>query len=488
MASELTHRDSFNSFDGVIENRDVFSSYIPVRRGQDQAIVGVFELYTDVTPFLQQIASTQLRVIGGVMALLAVLYIVLFAIVRRADRIIARQATERQRAEEQLRRQALTFENILDSVVITGLDGAIVDCNQATEHIFGYARDEAIGQHLGIWYRPLHLDALRTAIIDTISQEHRWTGEIPFVRKNDTVGVCEVVVVPLVDEQGQPYGRIWVGHDVTMHKQTEEALRKAKDAAETASQAKSMFLANMSHELRTPLTAIIGYSDLLQKELKRADQTRYVHDLVRIHLAGQRLLALINDILDISRIEAGRMSLYPTTFSISELVADVVAEVQPLAVQNGNTLNVQCSPDLGTMHADSVKVRQILLNLLGNAAKFTERGQIDLTVVREVAGSTEWLRLGVADTGVGIALDQVRQLFQAFTQGDGSATRRHGGAGLGLDDQPALLRDDGRAHRRRERARRRLDLCRVPAHHRRQAGRRSEMRIGRLRWSGYLRL
>ena len=432
VTSALTHRDRFNAFDRVIEDRDVFSSYIPLRRTQDGAILGVFEVYTDVTPFLQQIARTQLRVVGGVTALLAALYLVLFVIVRRADRIIARQARARQRAEEQLRRQALTFENIHDSVVITGLDGAIVDCNPATEQIFGYTRAEVIGSHLGIWYRPQQLEALRAAIIDSIAQDHRWAGEIPFVRKDGAAGICEVVVVPLHDERGQPIGRIWVGHDVTVRKGAEEQMLKAKQTAEAASQAKSLFLANMSHELRTPLTAIIGYSDLLQKEFERAGQTTFIPDLIRIQLAGQHLLALINDILDLSRIEAGRMTLQLATFDIPNLVAEVVASVQPLIANNGNILNVQCPPDLGAMCADPAQVRQILLNLLSNAAKFTEQGQIDLTVAREPAGGTEWVRIGVADTGVGITAEQIKQLFQAFTQGDSSATRRYGGAGLGL--------------------------------------------------------
>jgi PAS domain S-box-containing protein len=432
VTSTLTHRDRFNALDRVIEDRDVFSSYIPLRHAQDEAIVGVIEIYTDVTPFLQQIAYTQLRVAGGVTALLGALYAVLFVIVRNADRIIARQAGARRHAEEQIRRQALTFENIHDSVVITGLDGAIIDCNPATEQIFGYTRAEVIGGHLGTWYRPQQLDALRATIIDVIAQDRRWAGEIPFVHKDGAAGVCEVVVVPLHDESGQSIGRIWLGHNITAHKRAEEAMLKAKLAAEAASQAKSMFLANMSHELRTPLTAIIGYSDLLQKELARTGQTTIIPDLARIHLAGQHLLALINDILDLSRIEAGHMTLQLTTFDISKLVVDVVTAAQPLAAKNDNTLNVQYRPDLGAMHADQAKVRQILLNLLSNAAKFTEHGQIDLTIERESAGGTEWVRFGVADTGVGITAEQSKQLFQAFAQGDNSATRKYGGAGLGL--------------------------------------------------------
>lgn len=217
-------------------------------------------------------------------------------------------------------------------------------------------------------------------------------------------------------------------------------LAEARDQALEASRAKSVFLANMSHELRTPLNAIIGYSEMLQEDAKDAGCGELVPDLAKIRAAGQHLLDLINDILDLSKIEAGKVELYLETFDISNLVADVVATIQPLVEKNDNRLEVHCAPDLGSIRADVTKVRQVLFNLLSNAAKFTQKGNITLTVDRQVppgappemADPAQWVRWQVSDTGIGIAPEQQQRIFDAFTQGDASTTRKYGGTGLGL--------------------------------------------------------
>ena len=212
-------------------------------------------------------------------------------------------------------------------------------------------------------------------------------------------------------------------------------VRVAKERAEDASRTKSAFLANMSHELRTPLNAIIGYSEMLQEEAEESGRGEFVADLRKIQSAGRHLLALINDTLDLSKIEAGKTELYLETFDAAEMVQHVAATVQPLATRNDNRLELAIDPALGLMHADLTKVRQILLNLLSNACKFTEHGEVRVTATREHAGDGaggEHIVLRVADTGIGMTPAHMSRLFEAFTQADARTARRYGGTGLGL--------------------------------------------------------
>jgi signal transduction histidine kinase len=185
----------------------------------------------------------------------------------------------------------------------------------------------------------------------------------------------------------------------------------------------------MSHELRTPLNAIIGYSEMLQEEAEDLDQESLIPDLQRVNAAGKHLLGLINDILDLSKIEAGRMDLFVEEFSVPDLVRDVASIGQPLVEKNANVLVVSCTDDLGAMRADQTKVRQTLFNLLSNAAKFTEQGTIRLTVKRE---ADDWLTFAVSDTGIGMTEEQLGRLFEAFSQAEASTRSRYGGTGLGL--------------------------------------------------------
>ncbi|MEG4044981.1 ATP-binding protein [Microcoleus sp. Pol17_C1] len=220
--------------------------------------------------------------------------------------------------------------------------------------------------------------------------------------------------------------------EIAERKRAEIALQEALHKAEAASRAKSTFLANMSHELRTPLNAIIGYSEMLQEEARESGLEEIIPDTQKIYNAGKHLLTLINDILDLSKIEAGRMELYLEKFDLSNLIEEVVATLHPLVEKNHNQLQVSCSENLGVMYADLTKVRQILFNLLSNALKFTEGGTVLLSATREPAGDTDWVYLQVSDTGIGMSAEQQQGLFQPFIQGDASTTRKYGGTGLGL--------------------------------------------------------
>ncbi|MFN8637028.1 MAG: GAF domain-containing protein [Chloroflexota bacterium] len=234
-----------------------------------------------------------------------------------------------------------------------------------------------------------------------------------------------------------------------------EELQEANAQLAKASQHKSQFLANMSHELRTPLNAIIGYSEMLQEEAEEVGDEAYIPDLQKVNAAGKHLLGLINDILDLSKIEAGRMDLYLEDFSVGQLVQDVAAIVQPLMEKNSNEMVVVCPPDIGTMHADQTKVRQTLFNLLSNAAKFTDHGRIELRVdsrrgtsrrdesgpdgavvsasapLSSAPGSSA-LVFSVSDTGIGMTEEQLGRLFEAFSQAEASTRSKYGGTGLGL--------------------------------------------------------
>jgi signal transduction histidine kinase/ActR/RegA family two-component response regulator len=211
-----------------------------------------------------------------------------------------------------------------------------------------------------------------------------------------------------------------------------EAFQQAKETAESASRAKSAFLANMSHELRTPLTGIIGYSELLQRGVERSGQAELLPDLVRIQKAGNHLLAIINDILDLSKIEADKMAVYPERLDIAMLLRDAVNTASPQIERNNNAIQVDLPTDLGIMFSDSTKIRQILLNLLSNAGKFTEHGRITLRARRESVSAVDWIAITVTDTGIGISPQQLNRLFGEFTQADPSTTRKYGGSGLGL--------------------------------------------------------
>jgi len=249
-----------------------------------------------------------------------------------------------------------------------------------------------------------------------------------------------VRAVPVHDLDGTI--REWVGvhADITARHQYETALREARDAAEGANRAKSAFLANMSHELRTPLSAVIGYAEMLEEDAEDSGEDGLVGDLGKIKSNAQHLLGLINNVLDLSKVEAEKMDIYAEDVPVEAFVREAAGTVEALIAKKGNRFELDLAPELGQMQTDAVKLRQCLFNLLGNAAKFTEAGTVTLRVRREGAPAGDRLTFEVSDSGIGMTPEQVAGLFERFKQADETTTRRFGGTGLGLALTKALAR------------------------------------------------
>jgi PAS domain S-box-containing protein len=323
-------------------------------------------------------------------------------------------------AQEQKQYFAELVANSPVAIVTLDVRHNVVECNPAFETLYGYTATEVVGHNLddliateatrseAVAYTE---QALASRPVHVISQRRR---------KDGTLVDVEVLGVPVV-VNGRRVGLMALYHDIT------ELLRARRDA-EAANTAKSQFLASMSHELRTPLNAIIGYSEMLQEDATDRGDTTPLPDLQKIHSAGKHLLALINDVLDLSKIEAGKMQLFVETFEVAPLVEQVATTVRPLVDKNANRLEVRCAPDVGTMHSDATRVRQVLLNLLSNASKFTEHGVITLGVDRTGPDVVFCVR----DTGIGMTPEQLGRLFEAFSQAEASTAAKYGGTGLGL--------------------------------------------------------
>jgi signal transduction histidine kinase/CheY-like chemotaxis protein len=345
--------------------------------------------------------------------------------------------TERRRAEADLKAIETYAQDIVDTVrkPLLILDPAlrVRSGNRAFYQTFAVSAEETENRLIyelgnGQWDIP----ALRTLLEDIIPASTVFND---FELEHDfpTIG-RRVMLLNARRLQAGHHGELLVLglEDVTERRRAEEEVAKAREAAENANRTKSLFLANMSHELRTPLNAILGYSEMLQEESVDRGLDDFTADLEKIGSAGKHLLALINDILDLSKIEAGKMELFLEDFSLAEMIREVTATIRPLVRTNENTLHVHLPPELGRMHADQVKVRQGLFNLLSNAVKFTTRGDVTLDVRREEMDGRGWIVFRVTDTGIGMSPDQLVKLFQDFTQADASTTRKFGGTGLGL--------------------------------------------------------
>ncbi len=309
------------------------------------------------------------------------------------------------------------------AIVTLDLRGHITSLNPAFEKLFGYDKSEAVGRDLDELINTAETLSAAVAYTEQAKTETaRGIGQRR--RKDGSLLDVELAGVPVIVD-GERVGIMALYHDVT-------DLLRAKAQAEDANRAKSHFLANMSHELRTPLNAIIGYSEMLEEDARDRGVEGFIPDLEKIRSSGRHLLTLINDVLDIAKVEAGKMEVFYEPVDVKTLVDEVASTITPLVQKNANRLEVVCAADVGVMQSDHVKVRQILLNLLSNACKFTERGLIRMEVERTGDGRDEQVVFRVRDTGIGMSADQIGRVFEAFAQAEVSTARKYGGTGLGL--------------------------------------------------------
>ncbi len=364
-------------------------------------------------------------------------------------------ATKRAEAEAALRESEAHLAGIFSQTgagfAEMDLDGRFISVNDHYCELVRRPREALMALHLGDVLHPEDREANSTGIARMLATGEPFTAEKRLMR-GDGTPVWVSSTVSLVATGGRRRTMLAVAIDVTERKKVEQDLEAAKEAAEEANLAKSTFIANMSHELRTPLSAIIGYSEMLQEEVgDGAEPAEFTADLAKIESNARHLLGLINDVLDLSKIESGKMEVFAETVEVEPMLREVAATVQSLVTRKGNALALELDPGLGTMHSDVTKIRQTLLNLLSNAAKFTEGGTITLSASREAVGTLsasreantdgrgDTLVLRVRDTGIGMTEEQQGRLFQRFSQADASTTRRFGGTGLGLSITRAFM-------------------------------------------------
>lgn len=323
------------------------------------------------------------------------------------------------------------IQSMSETLIVVDPNGTIQSANQATCNLLGYSSDELVGE-------PITKLVLESEIFqgsrlqDLMLREFTKDIETIYLSKEGKkIPVLFSSSVMFLDNKVE--GIVCVAQDITERKMYEKKLHNAKEEAEEANKSKSQFLANMSHELRTPLNAIIGYSEMLMETAEDiGEEEEFVPDLKKIHMSGKHLLELINDVLDISKIEAGKIELYYETIEVYSFVEEIKFTIQALVEKSKNVFELQCPEDIGSMSVDAIKIRQIFLNLLSNSCKFTENGQITLKAKREDVRGRDWIIFTVTDTGIGMTPAQLKTVFQAFTQADSSISRKYGGTGLGL--------------------------------------------------------
>ncbi len=409
---------------------------VPMKNHQNE-VVGVLQLINakrsksdkEITPFLPEYVS----LIESLASQAAVA-------ITNVHLISEAQKMASMLKESEARTKAI-MDDAPDGIVVLDKLETIVSFNRAAERIFGYKPEEVEGNKFQMLFPEKAISDSETALKHFLESStdsgESLLNEATGQRKNEEVFPLDISVSEVKVGNSTLYTVIL--RDVSVQKKAEKEMQEAnrqlahaRDEALEASKVKSRFLANMSHELRTPMNAIIGYSEILLEELEDMEEKELVDDVQKIHGAGKQLLGLIQDILDLSKIEAGKMEVHLETFNIADLLKEVVDIIQPLAQKNNNELKLTVPQNPGSMFADSGRIRQTLLNLLSNACKFSEEGVIDLIVNRTKrdTDTMDWLSFQVRDTGIGMDGEQIKKLFDEFTQAH--SARKFGGTDLGL--------------------------------------------------------
>ena len=338
--------------------------------------------------------------------------------------------------EEELRQSEskyrTIFEESRDLIFVLGLKAELLDISPSCEVILGYTREEAQQMRIHDFIVDRRVRDLFAEALASTHVVRDW--EMMFRHKSGKIFPGRVTAGWRYGDQGKIIGMQGLLRDITNVKRQEQLARE-KEIAEDANRAKSSFLATMSHELRTPLNTILGYTEMLKENAIGEGAKQTAEDLDRIHRSGIHLLTLVNDVLDLSKIEAGKMELHITSFDLSYMVLDVAVHMQAAMEKNGNTLIKDVDNNLAKVDGDETKIKQILLNLLSNAAKFTQRGTVTLKAERiegEKTAGPDSIVFTVSDTGVGMAAEQLATLFDAFVQADEAISARYGGTGLGM--------------------------------------------------------
>ncbi|MCW6512449.1 response regulator [Lichenifustis flavocetrariae] len=358
--------------------------------------------------------------------------------------MVIADVTARKRAERATRQSEERFRSLVEAnaamIWTTDAEGAFVKPQPAWMRFTGQSETDSLGWGRFVCVHPD--DRERTAEAWRIGKAkgEPVTLENRLRRADGEWRHMAVSIVPVLEDDGSI--REWVGShtDITERKVAELALAAAKDAAEAANRAKSSFLANMSHELRTPLSAVIGYTEMLEDEAEDMGEQAMLTDLGKIKTNAKHLLGLINDVLDLSKVEAEKMDVFAEDIEVATFAREAAGTVEALVHRKSNEMVLDVADDIGAMRSDAVKLRQCLFNLLSNAAKFTENGKVTLGVAREAAAGGDWIVFTVRDTGIGMTAEQVSRLFQRFAQADETTTRKFGGTGLGLALSRAFAR------------------------------------------------